>query len=158
MKSRLSARILVIAFGSLPVVGIVIQSGLVRPAQAQEGCSLGILQGEYVATGTTEARLDQRDDPSYPRVVIGIWNFDGKGAVTASATQSFGGTILRLEGQKGSYEIDSDRCVATVTFPSASPTVWEAIISRGGREAAALRVDIDATGRGAIATRFLKRW
>jgi hypothetical protein len=48
-------------------------------------------------TGTVNPRLDQRDDPSYPRIVTSIWNFDGESELSAYAIQNFGGTIMRVE-------------------------------------------------------------
>ena len=128
--------------------------GLVATVHAQEGCSLATLEGEYLATGEVEARLDQRDDPSFPRRQIEVWTFDGTGNLSRFGTFNVGGRVSRMTGT-GTYTVDSDRCVATVTYPSGAQ--WDLYITRDGREGAAIRVDEDAEGRAFIATHTIKK-
>jgi hypothetical protein len=96
-------------------------------AYAQEDCSLATLNGEYLVTGTVQARIDQRDDPTLPRIVVAVWTFDGKGNFTTHAIQNFGGDYREVD-QIGTYAVEPGRCVATMTFPLR----W-ALLSSGAR-------------------------
>lgn len=51
-------------------------------ARREEECSVRTLHGEYLVTGEGAARLDQRDDPSFPRISVAVWNLDGNGRLT----------------------------------------------------------------------------
>lgn len=128
--------------------------GLVATLHAQEGCSLATLEGEYLTTGEVEPRLDQRDDSSFPRRQIEVWTFDGAGNLARFGTFNVGGRVSRMTGT-GTYTVDSDRCVAMVTYPWGAQ--WDLYITRDGREGAAMRVDEDAEGRAYIATRTIKK-
>ncbi len=130
-------------------------SGLVSNALAQGKCSVATLQGEYLVTGGAEPRLEQRDDDSYPRRIVAVYNFDGEGGLTGFTIQNRGGRINRAN-LSGTYIMDSERCVATLTF-AAGPQ-WDIIIMRDGSEGAAIRVDTDEEGRTPnIGTRYLKK-
>ena len=122
--------------------------------QAEEECSLATLKGEYLVTGETAARFDQRDDPSFPRIAVAVWNLDGHGILTGFTIQNLGGEITR-NNVNATYTMDSQRCVATVTF--AGNQQWDIVITRDGSEGAGIRVDLDATGLANISTRFIKR-
>jgi hypothetical protein len=122
--------------------------------QAREECSVATLQGEYLVTGEAAARFDQRDDPSFPRIAVAVWNFDGLGRLTGFTNQSLGGEIRR-NNLNATYTMDSKRCVATVTF--AGNQQWEMVIIRDGSEGAGIRVDSDDTALADIGTRFIKR-
>ncbi len=130
----------------------------VPSAWAQEKCSGATIRGEYRVTGTVNPRLDQRDDPSYPRIVTSIWNFDGESELSAYAIQNFGGTIMRVEND-GTYTVSSDRCVLVVRFPNTAggETVWEGLINFDGSEGDLIRVDTDTKGRATIANRHIKK-
>jgi len=97
------------------VIAGIFALGLAPKAQAQEKCSVATLNGEYLVTGGAEARLDQRDDDSFPRRIVAVWNFDGQGGLTGFTIQNQGGRINRAN-LIGTYTMDSDRCVATLTL------------------------------------------
>jgi hypothetical protein len=127
---------------------------MLRNVQAREECSVATLRGEYLVTGETAARFDQRDDPSFPRIAVAVWNLDGHGILTGFTIQNLGGEIRR-SNVNATYTMDSDRCVATVTF--AGNQQWEVVINRDGSEGAGIRVDLDDTGLAGFSTRFIKR-
>ena len=131
--------------------------GFAHEVQAQEKCSLATLQGEYLVTGGAEARLDQRDSDRLPVRIVAVWNFDGAGGLTGFTIQNLGGVINRNDNLNATYTMDSERCVATLTFtPGAAQ--WEIGITRDGSEGAAIRVDIEKeTGLVSIGTRYLHR-
>ena len=153
MKSSVIVKFVIVFTGTL--LG---ESLTGRPTWAQEKCSGATMRGQYKVTGTADPRLDQRDDPSYPRIVTSIWNFDGESELSAYAIQNFGGTIMRVEND-GTYTVSPDRCVLVVTFPNPAggETVWEGIITFDGGEGDLIRVDTDAMGRATIAGRHLKK-
>ncbi len=153
MKSSVIGKFVIVFTGTL--LG---ESLTGRPTWAQEKCSGATMRGQYKVTGTADPRLDQRDDPSYPRIVSSIWNFDGGSELSAFAIQNFGGTIMRVEND-GTYTVSPDRCVLVVTFPNPAggETVWEGIITFDGGEGDLIRVDTDAMGRATIAGRHLKK-
>jgi hypothetical protein len=126
-------------------------------AYAQEDCSLATLNGEYLVTGTVQARIDQRDDPTLPRIVVAVWTFDGKGNFTTHAIQNFGGDYREVD-QIGTYAVEPGRCVATMTFPpEMGAAVFRGPLTRDGREADVIRMDPDETGRVTLASRHLKK-
>jgi hypothetical protein len=134
-------------------VGMFLPSMLPN-VQAEEECSLATLQGEYLVTGETAARFDQRDDPSFPRIAAAVWDFDGNGRLSGFTIQNLGGQINRAN-VNATYTMDAERCVATVTF--AGNQQWEMVISRDGSEGAGIRVDLDATGLANISTRLSRK-
>ena len=160
MKSKLSVKRIFVVVAGLLLVGTVDLKGhfdLVQVAYAQEDCSLATLSGKYLVTGTVQARVEQRDDPTYPRVVVALWTFDGKGNFTAYAIQNFGGDYREVD-QGGTYAVEPGRCVATVTFPpETGNSVFKGLLMRDGREADLIRMDPDETGRVALASRHLKK-
>ena len=133
----------------VPLLSGTLGLGLVGNVQAQEECSVATLQGDYLVTGAAEARVDQRDDPTYPRRVMAVWNFDGQGNMSAFNTVSLGGEIRR-DSVNATYTVDSDRCTATLTFEGGGH--FDLFITRDGSEGAAIRVD-----DGFIATRSIKK-
>lgn len=133
--------------------------GLAHDAQGREPerhreCSFDTLKGEYMFTGAAEARLDQRDDPTYPRRSVGVWTFDGNGGMTGFNVQNNGGRIARAE-LTGAYVMDSERCLATLALGAVQR--WEIVVARDGSEGIAVRVDVNEQDLGTIATRFLKK-
>jgi hypothetical protein len=148
MKRNIGAIVFVFFFASMFVLTTLLN------VQAEEECSLATLEGDYLVTGETVARFDQRDDPSFPRIAAAVWNFDGHGRLTGFTFQNLGGQINRAN-VNATYTMDAERCVATVTF--AGNQQWEMIISRDGSEGAGIRVDLDATGLANISTRFIKK-
>jgi len=160
MNSKPSVKKIFILVAGIFLVGASIRSGnfaVVPLAYAQENCSLATLSGEYLVTGTVQARVEQRDDPTYPRVVVALWTFDGKGNFTAYAIQNFGGDYREVD-QGGTYAVEPGRCVATVTFPpETGNSVFKGLLMRDGREADLIRMDPDETGRVALASRHLKK-
>ncbi len=159
MKRTLSWLILAGAVASLLILGLVPKKhgvlGLVSTVHAQEGCSLATLQGEYLVTGAAEARLDQRDDASFPRRSIEVYNFDGKGNMSSFFTNNNGGTVNRGTGTV-TYTVDPERCTATLTF--AAGFQFEFFLTRDGREGAGVRVDdVEPEERAVVATRNMKK-
>lgn len=148
MKQNIKSKVFLVLFANMCVLSMLTN------VQAREECSLATLQGEYLVTGEAAARFDQRDDPSFPRIAVAVWNFDGLGRLTGFTTQSLGGEIRR-NNLNATYTMDSERCVATVTF--AGNQQWEMVITRDGSEGAAIRVDLDDTGLADLGTRFIKR-
>jgi hypothetical protein len=144
-----NVHVIVIVAASLLTVGFPSQ-GL-----AQERCSEATLQGDYLVYGTAEARLDQQDDPSFPRRQIEIWNFDGVGSLSGLITVNAGGRVSRDTPTSAIYAVDPDVCVALVTFGSGAQ--WEVFITRDGREGAGIRVDPDQNGQTILGSRYLKR-
>jgi hypothetical protein len=144
--------------GRFVIVFTIIFLGGMPSAWAQEKCSGATMRGEYRVTGRADPRFDQRDDPSYPRIVTSTWNFDGGSELSAFAIQNFGGTIMRVEND-GTYTMSSDRCVLVVRFPNTAggETVWEGLINFDGSEGDLIRVDTDTKGRATIANRHLKK-
>ncbi len=139
------------------LLGGTLGLGLSGKAQAQEECSVATLQGEYLVTGAAEARFDQRDDPSFPRTAVDVWNFDGQGGLSGFTRQNQGGRISGGDFTPGvpTYDMDPERCVATLALGAVQQ--WEIVIARDGSEGAAIRVDEDPEGRAVIATRFMKK-
>jgi hypothetical protein len=129
--------------------------GLVSTANAEGGgCSLATLQGEYLVTGQAQARLDQSDDPSYPRRGIEVYNFDGEGHMSSFFTNNNGGTIGRGTGTV-TYTVDPERCTAILTFAAGFQFEW--FLARDGSAGEAVRVDVDkVTGKAVVATRSMK--
>ncbi len=138
------------------VIAGIFALGLAPKAQAQEKCSVATLNGEYLGTGGAEARFDQRDNPSFPRRIVSVWTFDGKGGLTGFTINNFGGEIRRSD-LNGTYTMDSDRCVATATFAIGAGVTFDIVVTRDGSEGVALRVDTDEEGRAEIATRHIKK-
>ncbi len=149
MKRNFKSIIFVIFLASMFVLGIL------PKAQAQEVCSEATLLGEYLVTGGNEARLEEREDPRYPLVAVAVWNFDGEGGFTGFNIQNRGGQIFR-NNLNGTYIMDSERCVATLTF-AVGGAQFDTVITRDGSEGAAIRVDADEQGRTIIGTRFMKK-
>jgi hypothetical protein len=142
-----------------PIVFLVFFASLFVPrmlpnVQAREECSLATLEGEYLVTGETVARFDQRDDPTFPRLAVAVWDFDGNGRLIGFTTQNQGGQITR-QNVNAIYTMDSERCVATVTF--AGNQQFEMVITRDGSEGAGIRVDLDGMGLANFTPRFIKR-
>jgi len=139
------------------LLGGTLGLGLSGKAQAQEECSVATLQGEYLVTGGAVAPLDQRDDPTFPRTAVDVWNFDGQGGLSGFTRQNQGGRISGGDFTPGvpTYDMDPERCVATVTFGGGAQ--WVMVITRDGSEGAGIRVDTDDEGRANIATRFMKK-
>ncbi len=127
--------------------------GILSNVGAQE-CSVATLDGDYLVTGGAQARADQADDPTYPRVVVSEWTFDGEGNQSGFATMSHGGQIIYRQPTTATYTLDSD-CVGVLTF-AAGPQ-WHLVVTKDGSEGAALRIDVDEMGRGSIATRAFKK-
>jgi len=134
---------------ALTLVGVV----ELGSASAQPECSVATLTGEYSLTGVVQARLDQRDDPTFPRVNVGYWTFDGKGNMATFIIQNQGGQLRRTE-ETATYTMDSERCVATVTFPLGA--TFDVVLARDGSEGDAIRTD-GLEGQVIITTRHLKR-
>lgn len=155
MNSKLSLKKIFILVAGILVVGGNLN--LVQVAHAQEDCSLETLSGEYLVTGLVQARVEQRDDPTLPRITVAVWTFDGKGNFTAYAIQNFGGDYREVD-QGGTYTVEAARCVATVTFPpEMGNAVFKGLLTRDGREADVIRMDPDESGRVTLASRHLKR-
>jgi hypothetical protein len=132
---------------------ILFESVGLSSASAQPECSVATLTGEYTLTGVVQARLDQRDDPTFPRINVGYWTFDGKGDMSTFIIQNQGGQLRRTE-ETATYTMDSKRCVATVTFPLGA--TFDVIVARDGSEGDAIRTD-GSEGQVIITTRHLKR-
>ncbi len=101
MKRTIALLIFAVIFASMLVVGLVFRSGnagLVPNVQAKEkGCTLATLQGDYLVTSAAQARFDQSDDPTFPRVSAGVNTFDGEGHMSGFNTASQGGQITRRQ-------------------------------------------------------------
>jgi hypothetical protein len=122
-------------------------------ASAQQECSLATLSGEYLLVGQAFPRVDQRDDPAFPRVNVDYWGSDGKGNIYTFEIQNRGGHLLRAE-ETATYTMDPQHCVATVTFPLGA--TFDVIMARDGSEGDAIRTD-GPEGQVPIVTRHLKR-
>ncbi len=122
--------------------------GLSGNVQAQEECSVATLQGDYLVTGGAQARIDQSENPTFPRVALAVHIFDGNGGLTGSTTMSHGGQIIENPNLQATYTLDSD-CTGLLTFADAQ---WRIVVTRDGREGAYLRID-----PGTIATRSIKK-
>ncbi len=85
---------------------------------AQGGCSVATLQGEYLVTGRAVNPSGQ-SDPTFPRVMIAVWTFDGAGNMSGLNTTSEGGLIRRRALVAATYALDSD-CNGTLTFLGSS--------------------------------------
>lgn len=154
MKRTVVLFIFAVVFASALVAGLLFRggnAGLVRSVQAkekEEGCTLETLQGEYLFTGGAQANINQRDNPTYPRVFAGVVTFDGAGNISGLETRSRGGQINRRITFAGTYTLDSD-CTGTVAGDS---TNWDMFVNRDGSEGNLIRYD-----DGAIATRSFKK-
>ena len=73
---------------------------------------------------------------------------------TLMETADQGGQITR-QNVNAIYTMDSERCVATVTF--AGNQQFEMVITRDGSEGAGIRVDLDGMGLANFTPRFIKR-
>jgi len=142
MKRGIKSTILGVFFGTMFVLGILSNVG------AQEECSVATLQGDYLVTGGAQARIDQSDDPTFPRVALTVHIFDGQGGLTGFTTMSHGGQIIENPNLQATYTLDSD-CTGLLTFADAQ---WRIVVTRDGREGAYIRID-----PGTIATRSIKK-
>src|SRR5712692_304841 len=144
MKQTSRWLISAVAVGSVLVVELVPRTGnggIVRSVQAREkGCTVATLEGEYLYTGTAQANIDQRDDPTYPRVFAGVFTFDGAGNLSGFDTRSFGGEITRRQAFTGTYTVDSD-CTGTVHYFSTIATNWDLFVTRDRNEGNLIRSD-----------------
>ncbi len=132
--------------GTVPKKGLGL--GIVPSVQAGEGCTLATLQGDYLHTGGAQARIDQSDDPTFPRVFAGVETFDGEGNWSVRFTGSFGGEIRSQAEGSGTYTLNSD-CTGTIHGRNDN---WDLFVTRDGREGAIIRTD-----DGTIATRYIKK-
>ena len=124
--------------------------GLVSSVQAQEECSVATLQGDYLLTGRADAPNASHEDPTYPRVFVGVHTFDGAGNMSGFNTQSQGGVIRQRVPVEATYTLDAD-CTGTITIPAANAE-WEIVVTRDGREGEYIRVD-----QGHIARRSIRK-
>ena len=136
------------------VAGLVFRSadpGLVRSVHANDkGCTLATLEGGYLWTGTAQASISQRDDPTYPRIFAGVLTFDGAGNLSILETDSLGGQINRRISVPATYTLDSD-CSGAIHITQTG-TNWDLFVSRDGSEGNWMRYD-----DGAIAARSFKK-
>lgn len=122
---------------------------------ARRDCSKATLQGEYLFTGRVDSRSDL-PNPMRPLVFAGVRTFDGQGSLSQVETVSRGGEILRGEGGKGTYRLDSN-CIGTMTIAglagsSAPIRTFDIFLTADGSEGVAV-----GTNEGGIATHTLKR-
>jgi len=146
MRSRLAVNVILVAV-----------TRIASSAWAGDECSPSTLRGEYLVTGGVQARFDQRDNPTFPRITVSLWTFDGAGNFTAHAIQNNGGDYQELD-TGGTYTV-SVECIAVVTFPpELGDSVFKGVLTRDGSEADVIRMGPpDAKGRVNLATRHLKR-
>jgi hypothetical protein len=152
MKPGIRLTTLIGVFCSMLAVGLAVRSdnaGIVRKVHAKDGCSLDTLQGSYLVTGRADAPNGILD-PSFPRVHLAVWNFDGQGNVSGFATASDGGKILRRTPIAATYTLDSD-CTGTFTFVPGMPG-WELFVTSDGKKGRTLNLN-----EGTIATRSFER-
>jgi hypothetical protein len=130
---------------------------VVHSAWAGEECSVATLNGEYLVTGVVQPRVDQRNDPTFPRIIVAVWTFDGEGSFTAHAIQNFGGQYREVD-QGGTYEV-STSCIVVVTFPpEMGNAVFKGVLTRDGNEGDVIRMDRDpGTDQVTLASRHLKK-
>ena len=128
--------------------------GTAANQQDKKECTLATLQGEYLVTGGNEARLDQPNPDRFPLRAVAVWNFDGQWGLTGFNIQNRGGRVARGD-LTATYTIDSERCVATLTFNPGNQ--WELFIARDGSEGVAIRVDVDEEGFTEIGTRSFRQ-
>jgi hypothetical protein len=126
-------------------------------AWAGEECSVATLNGEYLVTGLVQRRVDQRDDPTLPRIIVAVWTFDAAGKFTAYAIQNFGGQYREVD-QAGTYTVSS-ACIAVVTFPpEMGDAIFKGALTRDGNEGDVIRMDPDpGTDQVTLASRHLKK-
>lgn len=122
--------------------------GLECNARAGEECSEATLEGEYIGLGRGDAPIGAAD-PTFPRVGIAVYTFDGQGNVTILLTVSNGGQITRRQVSVGTYTLNSD-CTGTTT--SEDGAEWDIFFTRDGQEGVSVRVNA-----GFIATRTFKK-
>lgn len=156
-KMLLLTSILAAGTGTIFIIGPASSKGLFAKAHAGQSslggkeCSVATLYGEYLYTGSAEANIKQRDDPTYPRVFAGLFSFDGAGNLSGFDTRSFGGDITRRQAFTGTYTLNSD-CTGTIHYFSTIDTNWDLFVSTDGIEGNLIRYD-----PGIIATRSFKK-
>jgi len=122
---------------------------LVPKAKASEKheCTLATLEGRYLATGNGE-RAPGAIETDFPRVIAGVWVFDGEGNISWLETSSRGGEIRHRTTGTGTYTLDSN-CIGTVVIGANTADIF---VSRDGRVVNLIRTD-----EGVIATRSFNR-
>jgi hypothetical protein len=104
---------------------------LISPAAyaAQEQCSIGKLQGQYVSAG-------QGANLHY-----GIFNFDGAGKFQGKQTSAREQANAQREDLTGTYTLDAD-CTGTMTFEGQNGTEhWDVFVTEDGKKGRMIRTD-----------------
>jgi len=118
---------------------------------AQNQCTTGTLQGQYVFTGRG---FIEPVEPGVQRMHYGIFVFDGAGKLSGKQSSSRGGKIGR-EKLEGTYTLDAD-CSGTMTFgfplKPGSQTHWDIYVTKDGKTGHMIRMD-----DGAMAVRSFEK-
>ena len=146
MKRTIIGGTVVVVLASMLLLGTYL---LPAPTvQAQGGCSLATLQGDYLIHVRRDAPAYAHED-GFPDLVVGVTTFDGEGNLSLDFTLSRGGQISRRVRQVGVYTLDAD-CTGTMT--NAGLRNWDLFVTNDGSEGAAIRTD-----DGVAATQTLKK-
>jgi hypothetical protein len=121
------------------------------PIAAQEQCSVGTLNGQYVFTarGFIEAA-----EPGVQRVHFGLLKFDGAGKLSGKQSSSRGGKIGR-EKLEGTYTLEAD-CAGTITLGSVvrpgTQIHFDVYVTSDGKKGHMMRMD-----EGSMAVRTFEK-
>ena len=107
---------------------------------AEEKCTVGTLNGQYVFTGRG---FIEALEPGVQRMHYGFFNFDGSGKFIGKQSSSRGGKIGR-EKLEGTYTLEND-CSGTMSFSFVgnprSETHWDVYVTSDGRKGHMIRMD-----------------
>ena len=131
----------------LPLIAVLLAIGFTLSASigswAQEPCTTGTLQGQYVFTGRG---FIEAVEPGVQRVHYGVFVFDGAGKFSGKQSSSRGGKIGR-EKLQGTYTLDAD-CTGTMTFGSIlnyGQIHWDLYVTEDHKRGYLIRMDDDVT-------------
>lgn len=96
-------------------------------------CAAGLLQGAYAFTVQGKGPSNDED-----YATVGIINFDGRGGLSLSNTQSINGRIIPPTPIAGLY-ILNENCGGRITLTTGS--IFDAVVSNNGREVYLIQVN-----------------
>jgi len=138
----------------LPLIAVLLAIGFTLSASigswAQEPCTTGTLQGQYVFTGRG---FIEAVEPGVQRVHYGVFVFDGAGKFSGKQSSSRGGKIGR-EKLQGTYTLDAD-CTGTMTFGSIlnyGQIHWDLYVTEDHKRGYLIRMD-----EGSMAVRSFEK-
>jgi hypothetical protein len=118
-------------------------------------CSMGSLSGSYSLFGTGTALQALGPLPAGPIAEVALYNFDGRGSLTANGTLSFGGVVIRSTAT-GSYQVNPDCTVSFVIVASVGGHPVTTVHAEGVMHPDGRKITIVQTDPGFVQLRTLE--